>query len=137
MTRLMKPQPGERCNDPACGTFGFMISASQYVRENTDDFFELDADTARFEREEAFSGCELVHDTHRLALMNAMLHDIEGEIKLADTLSNAGKEMKGYDVVLTNPPFGTKKVESVQPEMTLHFPTSNKQLNFYNIFTEV
>lgn len=53
--------------------------------------------------------------------MNAMLHDIEGEIKLADTLSNAGKEMKGYDVVLTNPPFGTKKVESVQPEMTLLF----------------
>lgn len=76
MTRLVKPQPGERCNDPACGTFGFMISASQYVRENTDDFFELDADTARFEREEAFSGCELVHDTHRLALMNAMLHSL-------------------------------------------------------------
>ena len=35
---------------------------------------------------------ELVHDTHRLALMNAMLHDIEGEIKLANTLSNAGNE---------------------------------------------
>ena len=28
MTRLMKPQPGERCNDPACGTFGFMIAAN-------------------------------------------------------------------------------------------------------------
>ena len=50
MTRLVKPQPGERCNDPACGTFGFMISASQYVRENTDDLFELDADTSKFER---------------------------------------------------------------------------------------
>ncbi|MBR5757515.1 MAG: SAM-dependent DNA methyltransferase, partial [Thermoguttaceae bacterium] len=25
MTRLIAPQPGERCNDPACGTFGFMI----------------------------------------------------------------------------------------------------------------
>ena len=73
MTRLVKPQPGERCNDPACGTFGFMISASQYVREKTDDFFELDADTAKFEREEAFTGSELVHDTHRLALMNEEL----------------------------------------------------------------
>lgn len=31
MTRLMKPQPGERCNDPACGTFGFMIAAHRYV----------------------------------------------------------------------------------------------------------
>jgi type I restriction enzyme M protein len=130
MTRLVKPQPGERCNDPACGTFGFMISASQYVRENTDDFFELDADIAKFEREEAFTGCELVHDTHRLALMNAMLHDIEGEIKLADTLSNAGKEMKGYDVVLTNPPFGTKKGGERATRDDFTFPTSNKQLNF-------
>lgn len=130
MTRLVKPQPGERCNDPACGTFGFMISASQYVRENTDDLFELDADTAKFEREGAFTGCELVHDTHRLALMNAMLHDIEGEIKLADTLSNEGKEMKGYDVVLTNPPFGTKKGGERATRDDFTFPTSNKQLNF-------
>ena len=130
MTRLIKPQPGERCNDPACGTFGFMISASQYVREKTDDYFELDADTAKFEREEAFTGCELVHDTHRLALMNAMLHDIEGEIKLADTLSNVGKDMKGYDVVLTNPPFGTKKGGERATRDDFVYSTSNKQLNF-------
>lgn len=130
MTRLMKPQPGERCNDPACGTFGFMISASQYVRGNTDNLYDLDADMAKFEREEAFTGCELVHDTHRLALMNAMLHEIEGEIKLADTLSNTGKEMKGYDVVLTNPPFGTKKGGERATRDDFTFPTSNKQLNF-------
>ena len=106
MTRLVKPQPGERCNDPACGTFGFMIAAHQYVAAHTDDFFDLDADTAAFERTQAFTGTELVHDTHRLALMNAMLHDMEGEIILGDTLSNLGKSMRGYDVVLTNPPLG-------------------------------
>lgn len=130
MTRLVAPQPGERCNDPACGTFGFMIAASQYVRDHTDDFFDLDADTAEFERKEAFTGCELVHDTHRLALMNAMLHDIEGEIKLGDTLSDAGKSMKDYDVVLTNPPFGTKKGGERATRDDFTFPTSNKQLNF-------
>lgn len=130
MTKLVKPQPGERCNDPACGTFGFMISASQYVRSQTDDFFDLDADTAKFEREEAFTGCELVHDTHRLALMNAMLHDIEGKITLGDTLSNAGMSMKDYDVVLTNPPFGTKKGGERATRDDFTFPTSNKQLNF-------
>lgn len=130
MTKLMKPQPGERCNDPACGTFGFMISASQYVRSQTDDFFDLDADMAKFEREEAFTGCELVHDTHRLALMNAMLHDIDGKITLGDTLSSAGMSMKGYDVVLTNPPFGTKKGGERATRDDFTFPTSNKQLNF-------
>lgn len=55
MTRLIAPQPGERCNDPACGTFGFMIAASQYVRDHTDNFYDLDEDMAKFEREEAFT----------------------------------------------------------------------------------
>jgi type I restriction enzyme M protein len=130
MTRLIKPQPGELCNDPACGTFGFMIAASRYVRSNTDDFFDLNADMAKFEREEAFTGCELVHDTHRLALMNAMLHDIDGKITLGDTLSSVGKSMNGYDVVLTNPPFGTKKGGERATRDDLTFQTSNKQLNF-------
>lgn len=130
MTKLMKPQPGERCNDPACGTFGFMIAAHQYVYDHTDKFFDLDADTAKFEREEAFTGCELVHDTHRLALMNAMLHDIDGEIVLGDTLSNIGKSMNGYDLVLTNPPFGTKKGGERATRDDFTFSTSNKQLNF-------
>lgn len=130
MTRLMKPQPGERCNDPACGTFGFMLAASRYVRDHTDDFYDLDADMAAFERNEAFTGCELVHDAHRLALMNAMLHGVNGKIFLADTLSNAGKQMKGYDLVLTNPPFGTKKGGERATRDDFTFPTSNKQLNF-------
>lgn len=130
MTRMIKPQPGERCNDPACGTFGFMIAAHQYVSDHTDNFFDLDADTAAFERGEAFTGCELVHDTHRLALMNAMLHDMDGKITLGDTLSTVGQSMKNFDVVLTNPPFGTKKGGERATRDDFTFPTSNKQLNF-------
>lgn len=130
MTRLVKPQAGERCNDPACGTFGFMIAAHRCVADQTDDFYDLDADVAEFERKEAFTGVELVHDTHRLALMNAMLHDIDGTITLGDTLSNIGKGMKGYDVVLTNPPFGTKKGGERATRDDFTFQTGNKQLNF-------
>lgn len=130
MTRLVAPKAGERCNDPACGTFGFMIAASNFVREQTDDFFDLDEETADFEYTQAFTGCELVHDTHRLALMNAMLHDIQSKIILGDTLSNVGKEMQGYDVVLTNPPFGTKKGGERATRDDFTYPTSNKQLNF-------
>jgi len=130
MTRLMKPQAGELCNDPACGTFGFMIAAHQFVKDATDDFYDLDTDMAKFEKEKAFTGCELVHDTHRLALMNAMLHDIGGEIILGDTLSNMGKNLKNYDLVLSNPPFGTKKGGERATRDDFTFPTSNKQLNF-------
>lgn len=130
MTELVAPQPGERCNDPACGTFGFMIAADSYVKRNTDDLFDLSPEEQAFQRNEAFTGGELVHETHRLALMNAMLHDIDGQIHLGDTLSNDGKLMRGYDVVLTNPPFGTKKGGERASRDDLTFLTSNKQLNF-------
>lgn len=130
ITKLIDPKAGELCNDPACGTFGFMIAADMHVKKETDDLFELSADEQEFQKKKAFTGCELVHDTHRLAMMNAMLHDIEGHILLGDTLSNAGKSLKGYDVVLTNPPFGTKKGGERTTRDDLTFPSSNKQLNF-------
>ncbi len=130
MTRLIAPQPGECCNDPACGTFGFMIAADSYIKKNTDDMFSLDEETQRFQKFEAFTGGELVHETHRLALMNAMLHDIEGKIYLCDTLSNQGKVMKDFDVILTNPPFGTKKGGERATRDDFTYQTSNKQLNF-------
>ena len=65
MVELMDPQPGEKCNDPACGTFGFMIAADHYIKGKTDDLDDLDMDEQEFQRTQAFSGCELVHDTHR------------------------------------------------------------------------
>ncbi|MBH0083005.1 N-6 DNA methylase [Salinibacterium sp. SWN167] len=130
MVRVMDPQPGERCNDPACGTFGFMIAANKHVLEATDDLFTLDQDQAKFQVKQAFTGVELVHDTHRLALMNAMLHGIEAPITLGDTLSPLGKNLRGYDLVLTNPPFGTKKGGERASRDDLTFPSSNKQLNF-------
>ena len=130
MVKLVAPQVGERCNDPACGTFGFMIAADRYVKAKTDDLFDLSEIQQDFQKKDAFTGCELVHDAHRLALMNAMLHDLHGEILLADTLSNQGKKMKNFDVVLTNPPFGTKKGGERATRDDLTYPSSNKQLNF-------
>lgn len=130
MVRLVKPRPGERCNDPACGTFGFMIASDAYVKAQTDDYFDLSADEEKFQREQAFTGRELVHDTHRLALMNAMLHGIEGKIELGDTLSPVGASDREFDVVLTNPPFGTKKGGERATRDDFTFITSNKQLNF-------
>lgn len=130
MTKLVDPKAGEKCNDPACGTFGFMIAADKHVKSQTDDLFDLSLEEQEFQKKEAFTGCELVHETHRLALMNAMLHDIDSKILFADTLTNQGKVMKEFDVVLTNPPFGTKKGGERVTRDDLTYPTSNKQLNF-------
>ncbi|HDX9688806.1 SAM-dependent methyltransferase [Bacillus thuringiensis] len=133
MVELIDPKPGEKLNDPAAGTFGFMIAADRYLKEKTDDYFDLSPDQANFQKNEAFTGMELVKDTHRLALMNALLHDIEGPLEQGDTLSANGKWMKNFDVVLTNPPFGTKKGGERATRDDLTFETSNKQLNFLQL----
>lgn len=133
MVNLVQPQPGEKCGDPACGTFGFMIAADRYIKEKTGDLFELKTNIQEFQRKDAFTGIELVQDAHRLALMNAMLHDLHGEIALSDTLSNKGKAFNEYDVILTNPPFGTKKGGERPTRDDLTFPSSNKQLNFLQV----
>lgn len=130
MVELLDPKPGDRCNDPSCGTFGFMIAADAHVRAKTNDYFDLPEREVEFQRHQAFSGCELVSDTHRLAMMNALLHGIEGEILLGDTLTQLGERMKDYDVVLANPPFGTKKGGERPTRSDFTYPTSNKQLNF-------
>jgi type I restriction enzyme M protein len=130
IVELVNPQPGERCHDPAAGTFGFMIAADRHVREQTDDYFDLSQEEIEFQKYKAFSGVELVKDTHRLATMNALLHDIHGEILLGDTLSSLGESLKNYDVILTNPPFGTKKGGERATRTDFTFTTSNKQLNF-------
>ncbi|CAM3930856.1 N-6 DNA methylase [Bacillus wiedmannii] len=133
MVQLVDPKPGERCNDPAAGTFGFMIAADQYLKNKTDDYFDLDPQDAEFQKKEAFTGMELVKETHRLALMNALLHDMEGRLEQGDTLSSNGKWMKNFDVILTNPPFGTKKGGERATRDDLTFETSNKQLNFLQL----
>ncbi len=109
MVTLVQPQAGERVQDPATGTGGFLIAADRFVKQRTDDLFDLPTRRQEFQRREAFSGMELVPSAHRLCLMNAMLHGIEGEIQLGDTLSLAGSGLPQADVILTNPPFGTKR----------------------------
>lgn len=133
MVQLINPKIGERCADPASGTFGFMIAADRYLKNQTDDYYDLDPQEAEFQKKEAFVGMELVKDTHRLALMNALLHNMEGRLEQGDSLSSNGKWMKNLDVILTNPPFGTKKGGERATRDDLTFETSNKQLNFLQL----
>mgnify|MGYP001799446227 CR=1 FL=1 len=130
MVRLLDPKIGERLNDPACGTYGFMIAAHDYLRQQHNDFYDLTTTQNEHLQNEQYSGCELVPDTHRLAMMNAFLHGMHGNIELGDSLSSMGESIKNKDVVLANPPFGTKKGGENPTRSDLVYPGSNKQLNF-------
>lgn len=132
IVRLMKPQAGEIVQDPAAGTAGFLVAADRYIKDQTDDLYKLPEAQAFFQRHEAFIGAELVPDTHRLCMMNLLLHGIEGGVELADTLSPDGERLSKADLVLTNPPFGTKKGggRPTRSDFSVTADTSNKQLAF-------
>ena len=130
MVALLQPQPGEQVQDPAAGTGGFLIAADRYIKKRTDELFDLSESEQSFQRHQAFYGIELVQDAHRLLLMNMMLHGIEGAVDLGDTLSADGQRLAKANVILTNPPFGTKKGGGLPSREDFTYATSNKQLAF-------
>ena len=135
MVRCLKPQPGERIQDPAAGTAGFLIAAHEYIKSQTDDLYELSDKDKTFQTTQAYVGIELVPGTRRLALMNCLLHgmegDAEGVVHLGNALGQTGAGLEKADVILANPPFGTSKggdASITRDDLT--FKTSNKQLAF-------
>jgi type I restriction enzyme M protein len=126
---VMKPQLGDVIQDPAAGTCGFLIAANNYLRQHN-DFDSLSDVAQRKYRNQTFHGMELVQDTHRLALMNMLLHGIEGGVTYGDTLSDDHKALPPATLILSNPPFGTKKGGGLPTRGDLTFETSNKQFAF-------
>jgi len=130
MVRLMNPVQGEVIQDPASGTGGFLLSAHKYIVHDDADF-DWTEEQIDFQKKDAYVGMELVPDTHRLALMNTMLHDLDGGvIRLGNSLASEGQRLPKADLILSNPPFGTKKGGGLPTRDDFTYPTSNKQLAF-------
>ena len=132
IVRVIRPQAGEVIQDPAAGTGGFIVAADRFIKDHTDDLFKLPKEQVFFQKHHAYVGLELVPDAHRLCLMNLMLHGIEEGIDLGDTLSPDGEALPKANIVLTNPPFGTKKGggRPNRADFSITSDTSNKQLAF-------
>jgi len=129
MVAVMQPTLEDIIQDPAAGTCGFHISANNYLRAHY-DFDSLTEKQQKKYRSGTFFGMEHVQDTHRLALMNLMLHGIEQGVSYGDTLSDDGTRLPRATLVLTNPPFGTKKGGGLPTRTDFTYPTSNKQFCF-------
>jgi type I restriction enzyme M protein len=126
---LLNPKLGDVIQDPAAGTCGFLIAANNHLRQHN-DFDSLKDEAQRRYRHETFYGMELVQDTHRLALMNMLLHGIEGGVDYGDTLSEDYRKLPPATLILSNPPFGTKKGGGLPTRTDLTYITSNKQFAF-------
>ncbi len=127
MVEVTRPQITEKVCDPACGTGGFLLAAYDYMKPQSHDVAKL-----RFLREQALSGVDNTALVVTLASMNLYLHGIgtdRSPILCQDSLEKAPEEL--VDVVLANPPFGTRPAGSVDINRDdFYTETSNNQLNF-------
>jgi type I restriction enzyme M protein len=132
IVRCVKPDPRVdrdfKIDDPACGTGGFLVAAYDWLKGQTKGG-ALERDLAQRIRARTYFGQELVARPRRLALMNLYLHQVEPHISLTDSIYETPSPER-YDVVLTNPPFGTKGANQAPDREDFVVQTSNKQLNF-------
>ena len=132
IVRCMKPDPRAHKEfticDPACGTGGFLVAAYEWLMLQTEGG-ALDRAISKRVKHGAYFGNELVPRPRRMALMNLYLHGLEPEITLGDSIYEV-PDSRRFDVVLTNPPFGTKGANQAPDREDFTIETSNKQLNF-------
>jgi type I restriction enzyme M protein len=134
MVHVMRPTIKDIIQDPAAGTGGFLIAANRYIHEHDNSASWTKAQQLKSQND-TFYGMEHVPDTYRLACMNLMLHGIESDpqgagMRYGDTLSKDGMALPQASLILTNPPFGSKKGGGEPDRKDFEFPTSNKQFCF-------
>jgi type I restriction enzyme M protein len=135
--RCVKPDPRAAADftvcDPACGTGGFLVAAAEWLTTPKDKggagYAAMDREFAKRFRKKTYFGQELVARPRRLALMNLFLHNIDADIPLGDAIYEPPGSQR-FDVVLTNPPFGTRGANQAPDREDFTVSTSNKQLNF-------
>ena len=127
MVDVTRPQIGETVCDPACGTGGFLLAAYDYMKEQSSDKEKRD-----FLREKALHGYDNTALVVTLASMNLYLHGIgtdRSPILCQDSLEKSPSVL--VDVILANPPFGTRPSGSVEINRDdFYVETKNNQLNF-------
>lgn len=125
---VVDPKIDETVADPACGTGGFLLAAYEHMKNQSKDM-----EKQKFLKNKALHGADNTALVVTLASMNLYLHDIgvnRSPIEYKDSLIDTSDKM--YDVILANPPFGTRPQGSVEvaanrPEF---IKTNDNQVNF-------
>jgi len=123
IVRVMKPGVGETIQDPAVGSGGFLVAADRFVRSrNSIENYS--------QKPPKYQGVEIEKNTRRICLMNTFLNQLDAQIIYGDALTDDGKVLTEADLILANPPFGSKAGSRRKTRRELPFPKANKQLVF-------
>jgi len=94
---VLNPQQAEHVKDPACGSADFLISAFRFAAEH------------HWSAAHSIWGADNSSQAVQVSILNMVLNgDGKSNIKLEDSLEHVKRDEAKYDVLLCNPPFGTR-----------------------------
>lgn len=139
MVDMMAPKPVDEICDPACGTAGFLVAASEYAREQHPSVL-TDAVQRKHFHASMFHGYDFDSTMLRIASMNMLMHGIESpDIRYRDSLSEgASEDTEKYTLILANPPFaGSLDYESTSKDLQRVVKTKKTELLFVALFLKL
>lgn len=133
--KMMKPEHDWNVLDPACGSGGFLLHALNFMRNQAGEFYDKETEPNDYKKywhdfaEKHLFGIEINDEIARVAKMNMIVHD-DGHTNVIsfDALDsidkmhqhNRGFEADKFDLILTNPPFGSKINNSEKPYLSTY-----------------
>ena len=137
MVDMTAPTAKDVICDPACGTAGFLIAASEHLTDHHSDTIFKDAEARRRFNEETFHGYDFDPTMLRIGSMNMLLHGVENpDVRYRDSLAESDEnDAEKYSLILANPPFaGSLDYESTAKDLQKIVKTKKTELLFGALF---
>ena len=136
MVELMKPTPDEVICDPACGTSGFLVGASEYLRQNRREEIYYNRENKDHFENHMFHGYDTDSTMLRIGAMNMISHGVDNPaLEYRDSVSDQNKDEEKYSLILANPPFtGSVDAESISKSLLKVSKTKKTELLFVTLF---
>ncbi len=139
MVDMMEPKADEIICDPACGTSGFLVSASEYLKENRKQEVFFDRRNKDHYMNHMFHGFDMDRTMLRIGAMNMMTHGVDNPyIEYRDSLSDQNPDIEKYSLILANPPFkGSLDYDAVSADLLKVCKTKKTELLFLTLFLRI
>ena len=136
MVELMQPKPSDTICDPACGTSGFLVAASDYLKENCKNEVFFNRQNKEHYMNHMFHGFDMDRTMLRIGAMNMMTHGVDNPfIEYRDSLSDQNSDRAKYSLILANPPFkGSLDYDIVSADLLKVCKTKKTELLFLALF---
>lgn len=139
MVEMMDPKADEIICDPACGTSGFLVSASEYLKETKKEEVFFNKQNKNHYMNHMFHGFDMDRTMLRIGAMNMMTHGVDNPyIEYRDSLSDQNPDKEKYSLILANPPFkGSLDYDIVSTDLLKVCKTKKTELLFLALFVRM